>query len=345
MHCTERVIPMARIVSLISLLILFGTGLLISTMPIEVWAHTGHKHDELKIKLPQVVAQVNGVDISRDIITRELKKAVKQYKKRGMPLNADQEKSAAKKLIEDEIGRTLLVLKAKDSGITITKDMLDKRIKEVQAKFRSEAVFTHRLADRGMTVDQYRTELETDSYIDLIIKKNIEPKIQIPENDIRNYYEKNKNRFTSQEKIRASIILLKFNPSEGKAGEQRTLKKFESILDQARNGTDFSALAKKFSQDSLASMGGDLGFFTRKQMLPAFSDRAYKMKVGEVSDIFRTGHGFHIIKVTDKRSAGINPFEAEKEKIKTYLSQNKVSKATRDYIEVLKKQAKIKTYF
>lgn len=336
---------MARFASLSLYLILFGTGLLISASPVNVWAHTGHKHDELKVKLPKVVAQVNGIDVSGDAISRELKKAAIQYKKRGMPLNADQEKSAAKKLIEDEIGRTLLVWKAKDSGITITKDMIEKRIAEVQAKFRSEAIFAHQLADRGMTLDQYRTELETDSYIDLIIKKEIEPKIQVPENDIRDYYEQNKNKFTNQEKVRASIILLKFNPSEGKAGEQKTLKKFQSILDQARSGTDFSALAKKFSQDSLASLGGDLGYFTRKQMLPAFSDRAFKLGVGKVSDIFRTGHGLHILKVTDKKPAGTSPFEDEKEKIKTFLSQKKVAQATRDYIEVLKKQAKIKTYF
>jgi parvulin-like peptidyl-prolyl isomerase len=248
---------MARFVSLSSCLILLG--LFVSANPAKVWAHSGHKHDALKIKLPKVVAQVNGVDISGDTISRELKKAVQQYKKRGMPLNASQEKSAAKKLIDDEIGRTLLVLKAKDSGINITKDMLEKRLKEVQAKFRSDAVFEHKLADRGMTLDQYRAELETDLYMDQIIKKEIESKIKIPENETRDYYEKNKNKFASQEKVRASIILLKFNPSQGKAGEQKALKKFESILDQIRNGADFAAMAKRFSEDSLASKGGDLG--------------------------------------------------------------------------------------
>ena len=100
--------------------------------------------------------------------------------------------------------------------------------------------------------------------MDQIIKKEIEPKIQIPEKEALDYYEKNKKKFTKPEKVRASIILLKFNPSKGKAGEQKVLKKFESILDQLRNGSDFAAMAKKFSQDSLASKGGDLGYFTKK---------------------------------------------------------------------------------
>ena len=97
------------------------------------WAHSGHKHDELKIKLPEVVAKVNDHDIKRDVITRELKKAAEQYKKRGMPLTADQEKSAAKTLIEDEIGRTLLVLKAKESGAKVSEKMLLARLKEVKS--------------------------------------------------------------------------------------------------------------------------------------------------------------------------------------------------------------------
>lgn len=311
----------------------------------QIWAHSGHKHDELKIKLPKVVARVNDHDIKGDVIFRELKKAAIQYKKRGIPLTADQEKSAAKTLIEDEIGRTLLVLKSKEMGAKVSEKMLSERLKEVKAKFKSDSIFEHRLADRGMTVDQYKQELEIDMYMDQLIKKEIEPKIKIAEKDARAYYDKNKSKFESEEKVRASIMLLKFNPKEGKAGEQAVLKKFESILLQVKNGSDFGALAQQHSQDSLSSKGGDLGFFTKEQMLPAFSTRAFKMKVGEVSDIFRTGHGFHILKVTDRKPGGLSPFKAEKEKIEKFLAKKQVSQATRDYIDSLKKKAKIKTYF
>jgi len=310
-----------------------------------VWGHSGHKHDEINIKLPKVVARVNNQDIKGDIIFRELKKAVAQYKKRGMPLTVEQEKSAAKTLIDDEIGRTLLVLKAKAMGVKVSEKMLQKRLREVKAKFKSDSIFEHRLSDRGMTVEQYKQELEIDMYMDQLIKKEIEPKIKISEKDSQAYYDKNKSKFTTQEKVRASIMLLRFNPKEGKAGEQAVLKKFESILDQVNNGADFGALAKQHSQDSLASKGGDLGFFTQKQMLPAFSSRAFKMKVGEVSEVFRTGHGFHVIKVTDRKAGVLSPFAAEKEKIEKFLVNKKISQATRDYIETLKKKAEIKTYF
>ena len=310
-----------------------------------VWAHSGHKHDELKIKLPKVVARVNDHDINGDVIFRELKKAAIQYKKRGMPLTADQEKSAAKTLIDDEIGRILLVLKAKAVGIKVSEKMLLEKLRKVKAKFKSDSIFEHRLSDRGMTVDQYKQELEIDMYMDQLIKKEIEPKIKITEKDSQAYYDKNKSKFETQEKVRASIMLLRFNPKEGKAGEQAVLKKFESILIQVKNGADFGALAQQHSQDSLASKGGDLGFFTQKQMLPAFSSRAFKMKVGEVSEIFRTGHGFHVIKVTDRKPGSLSSFATEKEKIQKFLANKKISQATRDYIKNLRKEAEIKTYF
>ena len=106
-----------------------------------VWGHSGHKHDELNIKLPKVVARVNDQDIKGDVIFRELKKASVQYKKRGMPLTTEQEKSAAKTLIDDEIGRTLLVLKAKAMGVKVSEKMLQKRLKEVKAKLKSDSIF------------------------------------------------------------------------------------------------------------------------------------------------------------------------------------------------------------
>ena len=80
-------------------------------------------------------------------------------------------------------------------------------------------------------------------------------------------------------------------------------------------------------------------------MLQAFSTRAFKMKIGEVSNIFRTGHGFHVLKVTDKKPARLSPFKTEKAKIEKFLVNKKVSQATRDYIENLKKNSKIKTYY
>ena len=119
----------------------------------------------------------------------------------------------------------------------------------------------------------------------------------------------------------------------------------ESVRKQALEGMGFDSLAKKFSQDSLASKGGDLGVFEKDQMLAAFSDQAFKLQVDGISEVFKTKHGFHILKLTDIQPAKTSSFDNEKETILNTLTKTKVTQATKQYIQSLKKQAKIKTYF
>lgn len=312
----------------------------------EILAHSGHKHDaKPPISLPEVVARVNDEDIKREVIYQELNKAIKNYQAKGMTLSPDQLKTAAKKLIDDEIGRKLLLQKGKEIGVSATPKMVENRLSEVKASFKSDSVFEHKLKNRGMTLDQYQEELRTDLVMDQVIKKEVESKIKISEPDLKNYYEKNIGKFKTQDKARASVILIKLPPDSSPERERKVRKKMESILEQIKAGTEFEGLAKKFSQDSLASKGGDLGFFEKNKMFPPFSERAFSMKVGEVSEIFKTKHGFHILKVTDTKPGTSRSFENEKENIRKTLTERKSAQATRAYVETLKKQADLKTYF
>ncbi len=96
-----------------------------------------------------------------------------------------------------------------------------------------------------------------------------------------------------------------------------------SVLEKARKGEDFAALAKAHSQDGSAQAGGDLGWFTKDQMVPAFADAAFAMKAGEVSDLVRTPFGFHIIKVEDVRPEETVPIDKAKPQIELNLKREK----------------------
>ena len=150
------------------------------------FAHSGHTHEEkLRIALPDVVAKVNGEDLRNEDIVRELKQALTNYKKRGMPLTADQEKSAAKKLIDNEIGRALLLQKGKGIGAHVTNEMLERKLRQIKSSFKSDAVFEHELKDRKMTMEQYRKELKIDLQMQQVIEREIEPSIKISEDEIK----------------------------------------------------------------------------------------------------------------------------------------------------------------
>ena len=119
-------------------------------------------------------------------------------------------------------------------------------------------------------------------------------KVVVPPADIERTYNNNIEQYTTPEQVRASHILLK---TEGK--DDATVKaKAEDVLKQARGGSDFAELAKKFSEDeSSAKNGGDLDYFGRGRMVPEFDQAAFAMQPNQISDLVKTQYGYHIIKV------------------------------------------------
>ena len=310
-----------------------------------MFAHSGHTHEEkLRISLPDVVAKVNGQDIHNNDILRQLKKTLKNYKDRGIPLTAEEEKITAKKLIENEIGRALLLQKGNEINAHVSDEALDRKLRKVKSSFKSDSIFEHELKNRKLTLDQYKKELKIDLLMQQVIDQEIEPKIKISEKDIQSFYEKNKEKFYMDKKARASVILVKAKRGNTKS-EKSAQEKIESILEKIKNGSTFNEMATKYSQDSLAPKGGDLGYFTKNQIFGAFSSRAFDMKVNEVSSVFKTGLGFHILKLTDLIEGKIMSLDRAKTRIEKILRKNKIGNATRNYVETLKQKSKIKMYF
>ena len=113
------------------------------------------------------------------------------------------------------------------------------------------------------------------------------------------------------------------------------------LLANIKAGGNFEELAKKNSVDSSAAKGGDLGWFGQGTMVPAFEKAAMALKEGQVSDVVKSDFGFHIIKLTGKRPAGVRPFEEVKEQIKGAILPSKQQEIFQKIKEDLKKSAKI----
>ena len=112
----------------------------------------------------------------------------------------------------------------------------------------------------------------------------------------------------------------------------------KAILAEIKKGTDFAELAKQKSKDpGAAAEGGDLGYFTKDQMVPEFAEVAFKMNKGEVSDPVKTQFGWHIIKVEDKRNKPVPAFEQVKDQIETFVAR----RAQAEYIAKLREAAKV----
>lgn len=137
-------------------------------------------------------------------------------------------------------------------------------------------------------------------------------------------------------KIRASHILVSFNQN-GTVDTAKALEKIKDIQNKIKGGEDFAELAKQFSDDKGSGVnGGDLGFFSRRMMVKEFDQAAFKLKVGEVSDIVKTRYGFHLIKLTDTQD--FPPFEKEKEKLRDVYKKSRYDSDYKDYVSKLKNE-------
>ena len=129
----------------------------------------------------------------------------------------------------------------------------------------------------------------------------------------------------SEQEVHARHILV---PTEDEA---------KAILAQLKGGADFAALAKEKSKDPGAAEGGDLGYFTKEQMVPEFAEVAFKLDKGQLSDPVKTQFGWHIIKVEDKRVKPTPAFEQVKPQIENYVAH----RAQAELVEKLRKSATV----
>ncbi len=311
-----------------------------------VWAHTGHDHAvEPSISLPDVLAKVNGTDIKKSSIWPGLTKTVKRYKNRGIPLTRAQEKVAAKKLLQDQINRHLLLKKADRMGIQVSSGKVDEEVIAVKKQFSSEKEFLKQLELKKLTLKQYQQELKEDILIDAVFRRELGEGIKITDKQVEDYFTKNPLQFSSGEQRRASVILIRVDPKAGSAGDRKARQELQKIVGKLKKGGDFAELAQVHSQDSLAKRGGDLGFFTKDRMFGPFSKLAFKLKVGEVSEIFRTQHGYQVLKVTGKKKAKKGTLESERENIRKLLMDREIKNKSQPYLKAIRKKANIKIYF
>lgn len=147
--------------------------------------------------------------------------------------------------------------------------------------------------------------------------------VSVGDDEIRTYYEDHRDKFHQEKQVKARHILFRLGAEASEDEVKKTEKAARAILEKVRKGEDFAALAKAHSQDGSAQAGGDLGWFTKDRMVPAFADAAFALNAGEVSDLVRTPFGFHIIKVEDVRPEETVLLEQAKPQIELNLKREK----------------------
>jgi peptidyl-prolyl cis-trans isomerase D len=171
----------------------------------------------------------------------------------------------------------------------------------------------------------------------LIDMDRVRAQVKLSEDDLKQYYSQHISDYQVSDRVKVSHILFK---TEGKTPEEiATVEKTaREVLAKIKAGADFGEMAKKYSEDSSAAKGGEIGWIVRGQTVKEFEDAAFAMKPGQVSDLIKTTYGFHIIEVLDKQTAHLQTFDEVKDQIRDQLMKERLADAQQNLTSDLEHQ-------
>ena len=290
-------------------------------------------------QMPDVLARVNGEPVER----WEFDNAVKRLEARaGGSIPAERRDEILRGVLDQLVAYHLLAQEARARKFTAADQDVDTRVAEIRKNFPDEGAFTQAIAAQGLTVDHLRAQTRTNLEVQKVIDAEVSAKVSIQDADVSTFYQQNLERFKQGESVHASHILI--GVPQGATPDQKSAAKAKAAaaLKQVRGGADFAAVARAQSQDpGSAPNGGDLGFFPRGQMTPAFEEAAFKLKTGAVSNIVETPFGFHIIKSLGRRPARTAPFDEVSGQIKDFLTQGQREQKLEQFIAQAKNKSKL----
>ena len=192
-----------------------------------------------------------------------------------------------------------------------------------------------------MTEIELKKSLKDKVYLDeyLELKKISDP--EVPEEEIRKFYDKDPGAFRRKAAIKVSHILIKAGEDVGVEEKKKARERADQVRQKIMAGKDFAEMAQEYSEDGKAPVGGDLGYIRKGYMPSEFDAVAFALEKGKVSDLVETKHGYHIIKVYDKIDEGITPYEEIRDFIGKYLQERVSKQKLASHIEGLREKASI----
>jgi len=289
-------------------------------------------------------ALVNGVAISMEQYTKELNVQLARVSQQGMQVSDDQLAALKNNILDSLIEREVLFQQSQKVGIQVTDQMVDDQLAAIKKRFPNETEYKNALAKMNLSEEEVKVQIKRGLSIRELIDQQITSKVVITDEESKSYYDKNPQMFKQPEQIKASHILIKVDAKADEVKKAEARKKIEEVQQKLKDGGDFAALATEYSEGPSATQGGDLGYFGRGQMVKPFEEAALALKPNEVSEVVETRFGYHLIKVYDTKPEQTLAYVDVKDKINQRMKQEKVEKEAVQYVDTLKKDAKIEKF-
>jgi len=316
-------------------------GIGLAADPPVLEASSGTPLAEKKADAPSVdelLARVNGSAIHRSEVDRVIRIFIAESRV-SHDISSEARQQAEAAALEQLIATRLLYQVGLKREIKDLDRQIADRIAREKAKFPSPAGYDAALKSNNFTEQDAQQVVRNDIVVSSLVNNEIIAKIVVTDAEARSYYDQNLDKFTKQENIRLCHILVGVDPQSTGAEKQQARTKAESIRNRILAGADFAAVARAESSCPSQEEGGDLGYFEKNDLIREFEEGTELLKLGDISQVVETKDGYHVLKLVERNPRIVQPFEATKEKIASFLTQIQTQQAIREYVTELRKKA------
>jgi peptidyl-prolyl cis-trans isomerase SurA len=253
-----------------------------------------------------IVAIVNSEPITNNEVRVRMSRIEQQLAQQGQPVPPPDE--FARQVLDRLISEKAQLQLARESGLKIEDTQVDQAEQNLARQNHVDVAELHRrLAAEGMPLSQFREELRNQLLLTRLRERELESKVKVSDLDVDQYIRQQQagpDLATEEFKLAHILVAVPENATEAQVANLR--ERAEKVLQRARSGEDFAKLAAEFSDaPGAAQNGGVVGLRTADRLPPLFVQAVQKLPEGGVSDIVRSGAGFHVIKVLERHGGGL----------------------------------------
>jgi parvulin-like peptidyl-prolyl isomerase len=240
-------------------------------------------------------------------------------------------------LIEQEAKKTGISASVKDTDVmNVLQDVLMKQKISMQD-------FAKNLEKDGNSVEAVKKEIRSQLVRMRLLRREIKDKIIVSDQEIGEYYNSHRDEYEGKESVRMKQLMLVLPPGADKTAKAKLKNEALRLRALIMSGESFDLLAAKYSKGPAAAQGGDVGFIEKGTIIPEVEAAAFSLPLEQVSEVIESSLGFHIIKVVDKRGAGLKPIAMVREEIKAKIEDEKLDKKFDEWISSVRSKSHIET--
>lgn len=288
--------------------------------------------------LNPVVVTVNGEPVHAFDVSMILRSMTSMLPQGGQRPSQEQLAGAATQRAVDQL---LLAQEARRQGLEPVPARVQQAVSQAEQQSGGREKLEATLARGGADYDDLENLLAQMDVVQVLVDQKIMPTVNVTDEAVKEFYDSNPDYFKRPAQVHARHILFTVEEGAGAEAEAAAKAKAEAALKRARAGEDFAELAKELSEGPSAPRGGDLGFFSQDQMVEPFGEVAFSLEPGQISDLVKTRFGYHIIKVEEKRPAGVVSLDEARPRIEQVLAQQQVAGELEKMVEGLRAKAEI----